>query len=422
MTATTLDTVVAAPTAYWTRARKTGLVLAVLGLIATVVFGLLASSRTAHFAFGITISGANIPIPGRAGAVLFGLIALGAGLALFFTQTRYGLWTSVSLAAFVISSLCWQVSKAASGDTVPLGLLADATVLFALPLIFGSISGVLCERTGVVNVAIEGQLLTGAFFAAFVGSVTHSVWAAVLAAALGGVLISSLLALFAIRYVVEQVVIGIVLNSFALGITGYLYEQVMQRNAAYNSPPHMPEWDIPLLSKIPILGPALFSGSVLKYAAFVIVAVVATALAKTRWGLRTRAVGEHPTAADTLGVRVLGLRWTNVLIAGAVAGIGGTFFSMVSATSFTKNLTNGAGFIALAAMIFGRWRPIGAFLAAIFFGFANALATQLQTIGTPIPSSFLSMLPYIATIVAVAGLVGRVRAPAADGKPWVKGH
>ncbi|WP_027342599.1 ABC transporter permease [Hamadaea tsunoensis] len=422
MTATTLDTAVVAPAAYWTRARKTGLILTVLGVIATVVFGALASSRSAHFSFGTDVSGAAMSIPGRLGAIVFGLVALGAGLALYFTQARYGLWTSISLAAFVISSLCWQISRAATGDTIALGLLAQLTVLAALPLIYGSISGVLCEKTGVVNVAIEGQLLTGAFFAAFVGSVTHNPWLGLIAAALGGVLISALLAFFAIRYVVEQVVIGIVLNSFALGITGYLYEQIMQKNAAYNSPGSLPVWEIPLLSKIPILGPAVFTGTILTYGAFLVVAVVAIALTRTRWGLRTRAVGEHPTAADTLGVRVLGLRWANVLMAGVVAGFGGAYFSMVSATSFTKNLTGGAGFIALAAMIFGRWQPIGAFLAALFFGFAGALASILGSIATPIPSAFLNMLPYIATIFAVAGLVGRVRAPAADGKPWVKGH
>ncbi|MEV6964910.1 ABC transporter permease [Hamadaea sp. NPDC051192] len=423
MTASTADVVLVAPEATWNRARKTGAVLAVLGLIATVVFGLLASTKTTHYALGTTTSGAAIPIPGKLGAIVFGLIALGAGLALMITQKRFGLWVGVSLGAFVISSLCWQVSQAANGDTIPLGSLAQLTVLAALPLIFGSIGGVLCERTGVVNVAIEGQLLTGAFLGAFLGSVAGSYWVGLLAAAVGGVIISALLAVFAIRYLVDQVVIGIVLNTFALGITGYLYEQIMRSDTqAYNSPPRLPEWDIPLLSKIPIIGPALFQGTILTYAAMVLVAVVTIALYRTRWGLRTRAVGEHPKAADTLGVRVLGLRYTNVLIAGAVAGFGGAYFSMVSATSFTKNLTGGAGFIALAAMIFGRWQPIGALFASLFFGFAGALATTLGSIATPIPSDFLNMLPYIATIFAVAGLVGRVRAPAADGKPYEKGH
>jgi len=423
MTASTADVALVAPEATWNRARKTGAVLAGLGLLATVVFGLLASSDSTHYSLGVDTSGTALSIPGKLGAILFGLIAFGAGLALVLTQKRFGLWVSVSLGAFVVSAVCWQVSQADNGDTIPLGSLAQLTVLAALPLIFGSIGGVLCERTGVVNVAIEGQLLTGAFVGAFLGSVAGSYWVGLLAAALGGVLISALLAFFAIRYLVDQVVIGIVLNTFALGITGYLYEQVMRSNTeAFNSPPRLPDLDIPLLEKIPILGPALFQGTILKYAAMLLVAVVTIALTRTRWGLRTRAVGEHPKAADTLGVRVLGLRYTNVLIAGAVAGFGGAYFSMASASSFTKNLTGGAGFIALAAMIFGRWQPIGALLASLFFGFASALATTLGTMGTPIPSEFLNMLPYIATIFAVAGLVGRVRAPAADGKPYEKGH
>lgn len=420
---TTADVVLVAPEATWNRARKTGAVLAGIGLVATVVFGLLASSKTVHFAIGVTTEGAAISLPGKFGAILFGLIATAAGLALMITRQRYGLWVILSLSAFVVSAVCWQVSQAATGDTIPLGSLAQLTVLAALPLIFGSIGGVLCERTGVVNVAIEGQLLTGAFTGAFLGSITGSFWVGLIAAAIGGVLVSVLLSVFAIRYVVDQVVIGIVLNAVAAGLTAFLYEQIMRQNTQhYNSPPRLPEWDIPLLSKIPIIGPALFQGTILTYLAMVLVATVTIALYRTRWGLRTRAVGEHPKAADTLGVRVLGLRYTNVLLAGAVAGLGGAYFSMMSATSFTKNMTNGAGFIALAAMIFGRWQPIGALLASLFFGFAGALATTLGSIGTPIPSEFLNMLPYVATIFAVAGLVGRVRAPAADGKPYEKGH
>jgi simple sugar transport system permease protein len=249
-----------------------------------------------------------------------------------------------------------------------------------------------------------------------------SIWAGLLTAALGGVLIAAMLAVMAIRYLVDQVVVGIVLNLFALGVTGFLYERLMQPQAdLYNSPPRMPVWTIPGLSDIPVLGAVLFDTNVLVYLALVLVVVVHVALARTRWGLRTRAVGEHPTAADTVGVRVRGLRWTNVLIGGVIAGLGGAFFTLVATSSFTKNMTAGAGFIALAALIFGRWTPFGAFGAALFFGFAQKLATYLSTIGSPVPSEFLNMLPYLATIIAVAGLVGRVRAPAADGRPYVKG-
>jgi simple sugar transport system permease protein len=274
----------------------------------------------------------------------------------------------------------------------------------------------------VVNVAIEGQFLMGAFGAALVGTMATSVWLGLLSAALGGALIAAMLAVLAIRYLVDQVVVGMVLNLFALGVTGFLYERLMQPDAQrYNLPPRMPQWKIPGLADVPVIGPVLFDTNLLVYLALVLVVLLHVALGRTRWGLRTRAVGEHPTAADTVGIRVRGLRYTNVLIGGLVAGAGGAFFTLVATGSFNKNMTSGAGFIALAALIFGRWTPFGALGAALFFGFAQKLATYLSAIGSPVPSQFLNMLPYIATIVAVAGLVGRVRAPAADGVPYVKG-
>ncbi len=318
---------------------------------------------------------------------------------------------AVGLVAFVLSFLCWQVSAAPTGQNfMPLVNIVRGTFLLALPLIFGSLAGVLCERSGVVNVAIEGQLLMGAFSGALFGSISGNVWVGLLAAAIGGSLISLLLAVFSIRYLVDQVVMGIVLNLLAVGITGFLYERLMQTDAArYNSAPRFSNWEIPLLSDIPLLGPALFRGNIFLYLALLLVLVIHIALFRTRWGLRTRSVGEHPTAADTLGVRVLGLRYRNVIMAGAVAGIGGASYTL-ALFSFTKNMIGGKGFIALAALIFGRWSPTGALLAALFFGFADQLATYLGAINSVIPGQFLAMLPYLATILAVAGLVGRVRA------------
>jgi general nucleoside transport system permease protein len=226
----------------------------------------------------------------------------------------------------------------------------------------------------------------------------------------------------AIRYLVDQVVLGVVLNLFALGLTTFLFAQVMQPNSdRYNFPSILPAWNVPGLSKVPLLGPALFQQNVLVYLAIVLVVLIHVALFHTRWGLRTRAVGEHPTAADTVGIRVRGTRYRNVLLAGVVAGIGGAFLTLGGVGSFTNNMTAGRGYIALAALIFGRWSPVGATLAALLFGFFGALATALSTIGSSIPNEFLTMLPYIATVIAVAGLVGRVRAPGADGKPYVKG-
>ena len=361
---------------------------------------------------------------GTVGAVVFGLIAVAAGVALLVgVDRRWYLWlVATAVVAVTLSFLCWQISSAPEGlNYMPLVDIARGTFNAALPLIFGALAGVLCERSGVINVAIEGQLLMGAFAGALVGTIAASAWAGLVAAAVGGLLISAILAFFAIRYLVDQVVLGIVLNLLALGLTGFLYERLMQNNqSGYNQPTGFPVWRIPGLVEIPVIGPVFFEASIFLYLALAFVAIIQFGLFRTRWGLRTRAVGEHPTAADTVGVRVLGTRYRNVLLAGVVAGVGGAFYTLALVSSFTKNMIGGRGFIALAAMIFGRWSPTGALFAALFFGFADKLASYLSAISSPIPSQFLAMLPYLATILAVAGLVGRVRAPAADGKPYVK--
>ena len=421
-----VDDVALAPVSagFWTRPRRVGLGLLALGLIATVLFGSLATGQEARFTLSENAGGAALEIQGTLGAILFGLIAAAAGAALLagLPARWFGPLLGVGVVAFVLSFLCWQVSAAPAGQNfMPMVNIVRNTFVLALPLIFGSLAGVLCERSGVVNVAIEGQLLMGAFCGALFGTMTGSVWFGLVAAAVGGAFISLLLAVFAIRYLVDQVVMGIVLNLFAVGLTGFLYERLMQTDpTAYNQPPRFDNWAIPLLSDIPVLGPALFRSNIFLYLALILVAVIHVALFRTRWGLRTRSVGEHPTAADTLGVRVLGLRYRNVLLAGVVAGIGGGSYTLALYT-FSKNMIGGKGFIALAALIFGRWSPTGALLAALFFGFADQLGTYLSAINSVIPSEFLAMLPYLATILAVAGLVGRVRAPAADGKPYDKG-
>jgi ABC-type uncharacterized transport system permease subunit len=419
------DVAVAEDVRFWTRERGVGVGLGAVGLLAAAGFGYLATGAAARFTLTDDTAGASVSIGGTTGAVLFGAVGSAAGLAMLTPAGRR--WFSWLLGAgivtVVLSFLCWQISAAPTGlNFMPLVDIVRGTFLFSVPLIFGALAGLLCERSGVVNVAIEGQLLTGAFGGALAGSLAASVWIGLLGGILGGVLISALLAWFAIRYLVDQVVLGVVLNLLALGLTGFIYEQVMRpHSSTYNQPPRFPEWKIPLLSKIPVLGPAVFTGSIFLFLALVLVVVINVALFRTRWGLRTRSVGEHPAAADTVGIRVLGLRYRNVLLAGAVAGVGGAFYTLSLIPQFSKNMISGRGFIALAALIFGRWTPTGALLASLFFGFADKLATYLQSISSPIPSEFLAMLPYLATILAVAGLVGRVRAPAADGKPYVKG-
>jgi ABC-type uncharacterized transport system permease subunit len=410
---------VTAPRRFWNRPRRLGVALVLLGIAAAVLFGALAPAGKARFTISENESGAALSINGQFGAILFGVVALAAGAALLAGVGRR--WQTVLLGvgivAFVLSFLCWQVA----GKFLPLVDTASGTLQLALPLILGALAGVIGERSGVVNVAIEGQFLMGAFGAALVGTMAASAWAGLISAAVGGVLIAAMLAVLAIRFIVDQVVVGIVLNLFAAGVTGFLYERLMQPNAQqFNQPPQLPTWRVPGLADIPVIGPVLFDTNVLVWFALLLVVAVHFGLSRTRWGLRTRAVGEHPTAADTVGIRVRGLRYLNVLVGGAIAGAGGAYFTLVATASFQKNMTSGAGFIALAALIFGRWTPFGALGAALFFGFAQKLATYLSAVGSPVPSQFLNMLPYLATIIAVAGLVGRVRAPAADGQPYVK--
>jgi general nucleoside transport system permease protein len=404
-----------------------GAAWAVAGACGLVIFGL--SSRTAHGVhaiFGLNllgVGGIHVPdlrIPAGPAALVLCAICIALGLVRMawpLSRVLRILATTAYIAALTAAFLIWATAAQSLNFAAVLG----ATVAGAVPLTFGALGGVLCERSGVINVAIEGQFLFGAFGAAFAASVTGSLWAGLVAGCLGGALLGAVLAVFANRYKVEQVVLGVVLNLLAAGLTGFLYDRLLQQNAGFNKALAFPAIRIPGLADIPVIGPVLFDQNILVYLAMVLVAVVHFGLFHTRWGLRTRAVGEHPTAADTVGIRVLGTRYRNVIIAGLVAGLGGVWLTIGLNIPFNKGMSAGLGFIALAALIFGRWTPLGATSAALLFGFANGVSTSLQPLGTPVPTQFLSMAPYLATIVAVAGLVGHVRAPAADGQPYLKG-
>ncbi len=230
-----------------------------------------------------------------------------------------------------------------------------------------------------------------------------------------------LLVLFSIKYVVNQIIVGVVLNVLVIGVTSYLFSTVLKENPdTWNNPPGLPVISIPVLSQIPILGPVLFRQTALVYIMYVVVILLQIMVFKSRWGLRLRSVGEHPKAADTVGIKVNRTRLRATVLGGAVAGLGGAFFTVAAGLAFGKEMTGGKGYIALAAMILGRWSPKGALAAALLFGFANNLQLQLSIIQTPIPSQIMLMTPYIVTIFAVAGLVGRVRPPAAEGIPYTK--
>jgi simple sugar transport system permease protein len=299
--------------------------------------------------------------------------------------------------------------------------LLQGSLALAVPLIFGSLAGVLSERVGIVNIAIDSQLLIGAFASAFAASLTQNLYVGLFAAMVAGALVSWVLAVFSIKYVVDQIIVGVVLNVLIVGLTNFLFSTLLGANTtAFNMPPRFEKLPIPGLAQIPVIGPVLFNQTLIVYLMYFAVAGVWFALFKTRWGLRVRAVGEYPKAADTVGIKVYRTRYISVIIGGAIAGLGGAFFTLGQVGSFGKEMTNGAGYIALAALIFGRWNPIYAAFAALLFGFAENLQYGLAIIGSSVPSEFLLMLPYVLTVVAVAGLVGKVTGPAAAGKAYIK--
>ena len=412
------------------RSWKVPILLGILTLFAATVFVLLGPSGTATFRLSTSNDAWQLPylvVPAKTVGIIVTL-ACAALAFLAYNQTksrgRIAKWTVLTFTVmFVAGLMVWIIGGTTTQNITLVGLFTGA-MLITTPLVFGSLSGVLSERAGVVNIAIEGQLLAGAFTAALVASITGNAFAGLFAAAAAGVLVSVLLALFSIKYVVNQIIVGVVLNVLVSGLTGFLFEKIMKTKVdgvtVYNQPAHLPNIPIPLLSEIPIIGPTLFRQSIIGYLMLILVAAIWFGLFRTRWGLRVRAVGEHPKAADTVGINVNRTRVLNVLAGGAVAGVGGAYFTLVAVSSFSKDMTGGLGFIALAALIFGRWNPIGAALAALLFGVAGNLQSILSLAGTPIDGQFLAMLPYALTILAVSGFVGKSLAPAADGVPYIK--
>ena len=396
-------------------------------LVALFVFALGSPSQTAIFRVSNESDRfrlADVALP-AAGVGWFTAVVLTLIAVYAFLQVRNGRpvnrWIPIIYGLlFMVAFLTWVVASANTPSISLSGLIAGSVTL-AIPLIFGSLSGVLCERVGVVNIAIEGQLLSGAFAAAVAASISGNAYVGLIAAAFAGTLVSVVLAVFSIKYYVNQIIVGVVLNVLVSGLTGFLASTLLNRDpATFNSPPSLPVISIPFLSDLPIIGGILFRQSIVGYLMYIAVIVIYVGLFHTKWGLRVRAVGEHPQAADTMGIKVNATRFWNVLLGGAVAGFGGAFFTLVSVSSFSRDMTAGAGYIALAALIFGRWNPIGAFFAALLFGFFTNLQYVLSIVGTSVPSQFMAMLPYVVTILAVAGLVGRSRPPAAGGTPYIK--
>jgi general nucleoside transport system permease protein len=287
-----------------------------------------------------------------------------------------------------------------------------ATITFATPLVLCALTGLLGERSGIVNIGIEGQLLASAFTSFMVAS-SVGVFLGTLTGIITGMVLGLGLAVAAVNYKVDQVIAGTVITILAAGLTSFLYSQGRVIKG------RMPTIRIPGLARIPLFGELLFNNQVLTYLALIAVFVVHVMLFSTRWGLRTRAIGEHPSAADTAGVNVDSLRRRNVMLAGALAGIGGAFLSLQSASTFSRGMSANLGFLALALMITGRWRPYLSAAAALFFGLCKGIATQLQFKQVvKIPPQFVNALPYVLTLVVLTVFAGKVRAPAAAGIPY----
>ena len=406
-----------------TRYRVLGGIMVALGLVGFWLFtqGIRADElSTFGLNQGGTTSAAKLPdllLPTFATVAALSLLSVGLG--------AYQLWRSFGRRStamlglvvlfFIIAFLTWAT---ADKSLNLVGMLKGA-LLRAVPLTLGALSGILSERAGVVNIAIEGLMLSAAFMGVVVASATGSLWIGLLAAILTGALLALVHAVLSIRYKVDQVISGVVINIFSAGMTSFLSSRFLSepQYAYLNSSGIFPTWAIPLLSRIPIIGGIFFESNLFTYGMFVMLVVVHLALFYTRWGLRTRAVGEHPKAADTLGINVYRMRYLAVCTSGALAGIGGAYLSVGYVGSFTENMTSGRGFIALAAVIFGKWRPSGMVGACLLFGFASALGDNLQT-SAGISADFTAMLPYILTLVELVGFVGRSIPPRAVGIPY----
>ncbi|MGI8993508.1 MAG: ABC transporter permease, partial [Nocardioidaceae bacterium] len=338
-----------------------------------------------------------------------GILVLVAAAAAALGLLRRGAVTLVSMiivgTAFLLCFVVWAYSDLDVAFKPWITNPLPGTFAVATPLVLGALAGCLCERAGVINVAIEGQFLAGAFFASVAASLTYSAGAGLLGGIVAGIGISAMLALFSIRYLVNQVVLGVVLVVFAQGLTNFLLDQIPNDatiKAYLNEPPKLQDVAIPGLSDIPLIGEAMFNQTILVYIMYISVVFVTFVMFETRWGLRVRAVGEHPLAADTVGIKVRRIRWQAVLLAGVFAGLGGAYYTVGSTGSFDKNASSGNGFIALAAVIMGRWHPLWATFAALFFGLMSSLRNQLSLVDK-IPSELLTMTPYLATVIAVAG-------------------
>ena len=401
-----------------------GILLIAAGLVILLLFGLNLQPGLKSI-FGLTPRGDTnvIPIPDlvlpvQPAIYLLALLTVFGGawqLARGIRSTN--ILVGIVAFCFVAAFLIW----AAKGNSMDLVGMMNTSLVRATPIALAAMCGVISERAAVVNIGIEGIMLVSAMTSVIIATLTHNLYMGLLTGMLTGMVVAALHAVLVIQFKVDQIISGVAVNIIGTGASSFISNRYLQINSnLLNNSGIFPNIPIPILVKIPILGPVVFENNIMVYIMLFLVAVTFVILFYTRWGLRTRAVGEHPKAADTLGINVYMMRYVNVILGGMVAGIGGAYFTIGSVGRFDKLMTAGKGFIGLAAMIFGNWNPVGALGSSLIFGFADSLQIKMQILNIPIPTEFLQMAPYIVTIIVLAGLVGRVHPPAADGSPYEK--
>jgi len=410
-------------------ARIRSLALFLVGFLA-IWFSLNTFGIAAQFRFWINEQGGPSADLTTSVGVLW-LVAGIASMAVAVLQLvrgaafRWRPWLLVVIAPWITAVLAALLE----GKTAILTNVLAGSLEASTPITMAALAGILSERSGMLNIALEGKMLVGAFVGALVSSIVYMVTGnvlvatliAVVTAMLAGGLLGLLLGWLGIRHKVDQIIAGTVINIGAVGITNVVFLRILQHNTEFNSPPSVEAMRIPLLADIPVIGPILFDAKPYVYVGYILVLFLTYMIYRTRWGLRLRASGEKPAAAGTVGINVIAIRYRALFFAGLISGLAGSYLSMSTAGSFQMEMTAGKGFIGLAAMIFGAWHPIGAFFAALVFGFADAIQSLLSILGVAVPPQLLASVPYVVTIIVVAGVVGRVRGPASAGQRYEQG-
>jgi simple sugar transport system permease protein len=410
-----------------------------IAFIGLTLFAAYVAMRTletpAHFSFWIDRQGGASAKVDTSVGVMWLIAALACGVVAIQQLARgatfrWRPWLFLVVAPIVAATFATLLN----GTAASLTNVFSGTLELAAPITLGALAGILSERSGMLNIALEGKMLVGACVAAlvssaavaFTGNPIVSSLLGVLAAMIAAGLLGVLLAWLGIRHRVDQIIAGTVINIGAIGITNFLFLRILGRNVDLNTPATIGPFRIPVLADLPVLGPILFSAKPYVYVGWIMVAVLTYMLFRTRWGLRLRASGEKPAAAGTVGIDVIAIRYRALLLAGLISGLAGSYLSLSTAGSFQMEMTAGKGYIALAAMIFGAWHPVGALGAALVFGFADTTQSLLSILGSSgstvqVPPQLLNSVPYIVTIIVVAGVVGRVRGPASAGQPYEQG-